>query len=419
MPPRKRKKAQPASRGLSAAEAAAGTPPAAVAALRAGIEEDGGAPLSVYRDPLGGHWQILAALPIDRVEPTPFQRDLSAAHVKRLTAVLEALDRFLDPIIAVRSEDGRYWTPNGNHRLASLKALGARSVIALVIPETEVAYKILALNTEKAHNLREKSLEVIRMARDLAGRDGLKETDYALEFEEAAFLTLGICYEQNGRFAGGAYHPILKRVDAFLGKPLAFSLELRADRAAEPPRARRGGGRGDEEPQGTGLREPVPARFRRGPDQPHPIPEKREGRVRRDHPEDDGLRPEVQGREREARAGRARGRRGGGVGMRRFAAPRSGLLVAFVAAACRRPPRTPDLATAKVVDLTHAFDQRTLYWPTSPSAFELKPLAAGQTPGGWYYSSNAFCTPEHGGTHLDAPDPLREGRTHGRPHSGA
>ena len=232
MPPRKRKKAQPSSRGLSAAEAASGTPSAAVEVLRGGIEKDGGAPLSVYRDPLGGHWQILAALPIDRVEPTPFQRDLSAAHVKRLTAVLEALGRFLDPIIAVRSEDGRYWTPNGNHRLASLKALGARSVIALVIPEPEVAYKILALNTEKAHNLREKSLEVIRMARDLAGRDGLAETDYALEFEEAAFVTLGICYENNGRFAGGAYHPILKRVDAFLGKPLSYALELRADRAA-------------------------------------------------------------------------------------------------------------------------------------------------------------------------------------------
>jgi kynurenine formamidase len=63
----------------------------------------------------------------------------------------------------------------------------------------------------------------------------------------------------------------------------------------------------------------------------------------------------------------------------------------------------PDLRTAKVVDLTHPFDRTTLYWPTSPSAFELKPLADGQTPGGWFYRSNAFCTPEHGGTHLDAP----------------
>ena len=65
--------------------------------------------------------------------------------------------------------------------------------------------------------------------------------------------------------------------------------------------------------------------------------------------------------------------------------------------------KPPDLATARVVDLTHAFDEKTIYWPTSPSAFELETLADGKTPGGWFYRSNAFCTPEHGGTHLDAP----------------
>jgi ParB family chromosome partitioning protein len=231
MPPRRKKKAEPRSRGLTAAEVREGKPSPAASALAAAIEEDEGAPLGTYRDPLGGHWQILAALPLEKVDPTPFQRDLSEAHVKRLTGVLEALDRFLDPIIAVRTPEGRYWTPNGNHRLASLRALGARSIVALVLPEAEVAYKILALNTEKAHNLREKSLEVIRMARDLAPRGNLTEKDYELEFEEAAFLTLGICYEQNGRFAGGAYHALLKRIDAFLGKPLAKALETRAERA--------------------------------------------------------------------------------------------------------------------------------------------------------------------------------------------
>ncbi len=228
---KRRKKAESKSRGLAAAEAAEGAPPAAATALRDAVREDGGAALALYRDPLGGHWQLLAALPIEKVEPTAFQRDLSEAHVRRLTGVIDALDRFLDPIIAVRGGDGIYRTPNGHHRLASLRRLGARSVTALVLPEPEIAYKILALNTEKAHNLREKSLEVVRMARDLAGRDGRAEKDYALEFEEAAFLTLGVCYETNGRFAGGAYHPLLKRVDAFLAKPLGQALEVRADRA--------------------------------------------------------------------------------------------------------------------------------------------------------------------------------------------
>jgi ParB family chromosome partitioning protein len=231
MPPRKKKKAEPKSRGLTPAEVGEGKPSAAAARLAAEIEGDGGVMLGTYRDPLGGNAQVLAALPIEQVDPTPFQRDLSESHVKRLTGVLEALDRFLDPIIAVRTPEGRYWTPNGNHRLASMRALGARSIVALVLAEPELAYKILALNTEKAHNLREKSLEVIRMARDLAPRDDRTEKDYALEFEESAYLTLGVCYEQNGRFAGGAYHPLLKRIDAFLGKPLADALEVRKKRA--------------------------------------------------------------------------------------------------------------------------------------------------------------------------------------------
>jgi len=232
MPPKRKKKAEARSRGLSAEEVASGKPSAAAAALSEAIREDGGSPLGAYRDPLGGNWQVLAALPLDKVEPTPFQRDLSEAHVKRLTKVIDALDRFLDPIIAVRSPDGRYWTPNGNHRLGALRSLGARSIVALVLPEPEIAYKILALNTEKAHNLREKSLEVIRMARDLAPRDSRSEKDYELEFEEASYLTLGVCYEHNGRFAGGAYHALLKRIDGFLAKPLDRALAVRAERGA-------------------------------------------------------------------------------------------------------------------------------------------------------------------------------------------
>src|SRR6185503_19506485 len=62
-----------------------------------------------------------------------------------------------------------------------------------------------------------------------------------------------------------------------------------------------------------------------------------------------------------------------------------------------------DLATARVVDLTHTFDAKTLYWPTAPSKFQLNVLARGKTDAGFFYTANSFCTPEHGGTHLDAP----------------
>lgn len=225
---RKRAGAEAGSRGLAPTElGAAGEAPE----LAEMIAQDGGQVLASYRDPLGGHVTLLAGLPIEKVEPTPFQRDLSATHVKRLGEVIDKLDRFLDPVIVVRSDAGTYLTPNGNHRLHAMKALGAKSIVALVVPEFAVAYKILALNTEKAHNLREKALEVIRMARSLADLDPRPEQEFALEFEEPSLVTLGACYEQRPRFSGGAYNPVLRRIDAFSADPLPQALEMRTDRA--------------------------------------------------------------------------------------------------------------------------------------------------------------------------------------------
>jgi ParB family chromosome partitioning protein len=227
---RKKKPVEPATRGLTTAQVAQGSPPAALQKLIGAIEQDGGSVLATFRDPLGGQWQILAALPVALVHPTPFQRDLSETHAARLAHAIDGLDRFLDPVIAVRAEEGVYWTPNGLHRTEAVRSLGGRTITALVIPEKETAYRILALNTEKAHNLREKCLEVIRMARSLAELDPRPESEYALEFEEPAFLTLGICYEKRGRFSGGVYQPVVKRVEAFLRASLSKALETRAER---------------------------------------------------------------------------------------------------------------------------------------------------------------------------------------------
>jgi ParB family chromosome partitioning protein len=227
--PDRRRKVAPASTGLTVDETR--TPPE-TAAMSSRVEHDGGAVLGRYREPFGGTSVLLVALPIDRVEPTPYQRDPSDAHVKRLMAVIEKIGRFLDPIIAVPHDAG-YWTPNGNHRLQALRKLGARTVVALLVPDAEVAFKILALNTEKAHNLREKSLETIRMARALAGdrgSAGRAERDYAFEFEQPAFLTLGVCYEERPRISGGAYQPILRRVDEFIDEPLGRALKERERR---------------------------------------------------------------------------------------------------------------------------------------------------------------------------------------------
>ena len=229
----RRKKAAPSSRGLGPREVRSENPPAAIEKLAAQVEADGAAVIGSYREPLGGSWQLFVALPIEKVAPTPFQRDLSDAHLKRLVQRIDEVGRFLDPIIAVRRDDGTYWTPNGNHRLHALKELGGKTIVALLIPEAELAYRILALNTEKAHNLREKALEVIRMARDLAAAGEGTEKDHALVFEEPALLTLGICYEQNGRFAGSVYRPILVRTDDFMSVKLPKAIAEREARAKQ------------------------------------------------------------------------------------------------------------------------------------------------------------------------------------------
>jgi ParB family transcriptional regulator, chromosome partitioning protein len=228
----RRKKIAAASVGLTPAETkevSAG----ALDHLAAELEAEGGSVLGQYNDPFGGRPLLIVALPVSSVEPTPYQRDPSDAHVKRLMGVVEKIGLFLDPIIVIRHED-KYWTPNGNHRLQALKKLGARTVVALLVPDPTVAFKILALNTEKAHNLREKSLETIRMARALATGKGSKEENesaFAFEFEQPAFLTLGSCYEERPRLSGGAYQPILRRVDEFLDEPMNKALKERERRA--------------------------------------------------------------------------------------------------------------------------------------------------------------------------------------------
>src|SRR5258705_6781620 len=210
------RKAKPGTRGLLPAECRLDSLPAEAGEVRDRIEKEGGLVLGAYSDPLGKNALLLAILPIDRIEPTPFQRDLSQTHHRKLADVLDRTGMFLDPVIAVTAPKEGFWTPNGRHRLEAMRRLCARAIIALVVPKREVVWQLLALNTEKAHNLREKSLEVIRIYRGLLDEDDTaSEKGFAFYLEDPALVTLGVCYEKNGRFAGGAYHPVLRRGEEF------------------------------------------------------------------------------------------------------------------------------------------------------------------------------------------------------------
>jgi ParB family transcriptional regulator, chromosome partitioning protein len=226
---RKRKGVKIESTTLTAPELPIATLDGPEQALADAVRADGGAVIGAYREPLGGKNLLLVAVPIELTEPTPFQRDVSDGHIRKLVRAMDKTKRFLDPVIMVR-KDGKYLTPNGNHRLHALRELSAKAIIGLLVPEVEVAYQVLALNIEKAHNLRERALEVVRIERDL--KDSSRgEADFELELEEPALVTLGFGYEERGRLAGGAYHSALKKVDSWVPGRFADAIVERERRA--------------------------------------------------------------------------------------------------------------------------------------------------------------------------------------------
>ena len=226
-PPKKRpRKAKAGTRGLKPAESKLENISGEAAEARDRVESDGGLVVGVYNDPLGKNPLILAVLPLDKVEPTPFQRDVSDMHHKKLAHVLDRTGYFLDPIIAITAPEKGFWTPNGGHRLAAMRRLGARAITALVVPKRELAWQILALNTEKAHNLKDKSLEVIRIVRNLREEEANKpEKEFAYYLEEASLVTMGLCYEKNPRFSGGVYNSFVRRLTDFSDEPLSKALK--------------------------------------------------------------------------------------------------------------------------------------------------------------------------------------------------
>jgi ParB family transcriptional regulator, chromosome partitioning protein len=233
LPPKKRpRKAKANTRGAAATATLLPELSGDALLAKAAIEKAGGVVTGQYLDPLGGQPLLLAVLPIDQVEPTPFQRDVSDAHHKRLADVIDRTGIFLDPIIAITAPAG-FWTPNGGHRLAAMRRLGAKAITVLVVPKREVAWQILALNTEKAHNLKDKSLEVIRIFRNLLEESAAKpEKEFGYYFEEASFIKMGLCYERNPRFSGGVYNSFVRRLTVFSEESLAKSLKVHERHAA-------------------------------------------------------------------------------------------------------------------------------------------------------------------------------------------
>lgn len=196
------------------------------------VEQDGGKILASYKEPFSEKTQYLVLLPINKIKPSPFQRDLSPNHIKRLSVVITKIGRYIDPIVVVRGKDGFYYTPNGIHRLEAMRILGRKLITAILIPDKNVADYILALNTEKTPNMREKCLEVIKLYQELVNANpAALEKDYQFQFEEPDYITMGLIYLEERKFNGATYHPILRKIDRFLALPIKQAIDERRKRA--------------------------------------------------------------------------------------------------------------------------------------------------------------------------------------------
>src|SRR5258706_13372503 len=141
---RRPRKAKAGTRGLSPQECVADSLSREAQDAKSRVESEGGVVLASYFDPLGKNPLLLAMLPIDKIEPTPFQRDLSDVHHKRLADVIGKTGRFLDPLIAITAPESGFWTPNGRHRLAAMQRPRGKTITPLLVPAREVAWRILS-----------------------------------------------------------------------------------------------------------------------------------------------------------------------------------------------------------------------------------------------------------------------------------
>jgi ParB family chromosome partitioning protein len=174
------------------------------------------------------------------LEVIAHQRKARPAHLKALVTSMERLG-FLTALIAVE-RDGKYVIIDGQHRFQAGLELGMQEFPVIVVPET-VARRMMSLNVEQALNIRERATIALAIYRELLEESpGRAEDDGEVTdtIETAHLVTLGLAYEGNGRLAGSAFEPILKKCDGFVDEPLEAAYprrEARAERVLEAAKA--------------------------------------------------------------------------------------------------------------------------------------------------------------------------------------
>lgn len=184
-----------------------------------------------YKDPRKRQDVTVQVVKKGDLDVIAHQRKPRPSHLKALTTSIERIG-FVTPLIAVQ-RDGKYVIIDGQHRFAAATELGVKEFPVVVVPE-KIARRMMSLNIEQALNIRERSFIALSIYREMLEESPKRAEDHGEVvdiLENAHLVTLGLAYEGNGRLAGSAFEPILKKCDGFLDKPLSEAYELRQGRA--------------------------------------------------------------------------------------------------------------------------------------------------------------------------------------------
>ena len=182
-----------------------------------------------FKEPLGNVELEFKLVPLSQLEPAPFQREISDAHVKKLAEAMMKVGMFIDPLVVYES-NGKYYVVNGQHRLEAFKTLSLEGDIPCVVIPEEKAHFIITLNTEKAPSIKDKSLEALKIYKEYIGQD-LTENDILDFITEPCYVTFGILYEKHEKFPASAFHNLIKKIDNPIDEKLEVAFEERKKRA--------------------------------------------------------------------------------------------------------------------------------------------------------------------------------------------
>jgi ParB family chromosome partitioning protein len=186
-----------------------------------------------WKDPLKKQPVTITTVKAGDLTVVGHQRKPRPAHLKALEASMQRVG-FITPLVAVE-RDGKYVIIDGQHRFSAGTELGVKEFPVVVVPDM-VARRMMSLNVEQSLNIREKATIALSIYREMLEESGdTKEDDGEVVdiLENAHVVTLGLAYEGNGRLAGSAYEPLLKKCDGFVDQPLSDAYETRQARGAK------------------------------------------------------------------------------------------------------------------------------------------------------------------------------------------